>query len=374
MGGLRMSDLSVSQSCEPDISEKDILNSLPLAALVIRPDNRIALANAAAESLLGLAEAALRKAALDALFGIDNQISPLVERIRAGSGVVVARDLPLSGILKHMMADVQAAQIADHPGFVLLVLEERRLPGVMRRQSTVEGAARSVFGLAGMLAHEIKNPLSGIRGAAQLLEKQSAGRGRAMAILIRDEVDRIKRLVDQLESFTDVRPFTRQALNIHTVLNHVRAVAKSGFASHVQIVESYDPSLPPVLGDRDRLVQLFLNLVKNAAEAVPASGGVIRIGTAFRHGLRMAAPDGAPVDLPVEITISDNGPGIRADLADHIFEPFVTGREGGSGLGLAMVAKLVAELGGLVEVECPDQGGTHFILLFRAANDAGGEG
>ena len=136
------------------------------------------------------------------------------------------------------------------------------------RQMTHRSAARSVTGLAAMLAHEIKNPLSGIRGAAQLLETAVSDEDRALTRLITDETDRIVSLVDRMEIFSDERPIDRYPVNIHVVLDHVKAIAKNGFASQIKIVEDYDPSLPSVYANRDQLIQVFLNLVKNAAEAV----------------------------------------------------------------------------------------------------------
>lgn len=342
---------------------KDMLNAAPLAFLLLDAGNHVLFANAAAESLFGLGEDSLQRSKLSALFGEDEAVAALIGRIRRGSGVVVAREMAMKGPLAGLIVDLQAAQVADHDGHVLLLIEERRLPSVFRGQALVEGAIRSAYGLAGMLAHEIKNPLSGIRGAAQILEKTTEERGRAMAVLIRDEVDRIRRLLDQLETFTDSRPFDLKPVNIHTVLNHVRDVAGTGFAAGYVIEEHYDPSLPPVLGNRDSLVQIFLNLVKNAVEASGRDGGEIRLQTAYRHGLRLPQGEGGPVDLPIEITVSDNGPGVAPLLAEHIFDPFVTGREGGSGLGLAMVAKLVAGHGGLIELSNSPTGASFRILL-----------
>ena len=221
------------------------------------------------------------------------------------------------------------------------------------RQLTHRGAARSVTGLAAMLAHEIKNPLSGIRGAAQLLETSVEDDDRALTRLIRDEADRIVKLVDRMEVFSDDRPIERESVNIHAVLDRVRRLAKSGFARNIRILDDYDPSLPSVYANHDQLVQVFLNLVKNAAEAIgKAPDGEIVLSTAFRPGIRLSvAGNSDKVTLPLEFCVRDNGPGVPPDMVAHMFDPFVTSRANGTGLGLALVAKIVGDHGGVIECE-----------------------
>jgi two-component system nitrogen regulation sensor histidine kinase GlnL len=224
----------------------------------------------------------------------------------------------------------------------------------MDRQLTHRGAARSVIALAAMLAHEIKNPLSGIRGAAQLLEQAAGDEDRPLTKLICDETDRIVKLVDRMEVFSDERPTDREPVNIHVVLDHVKRLAQSGFARQVKFVEDYDPSLPPVLANRDQLVQVFLNLLKNAAEAMGegAVDGEIQLTTAFRPGVRLSVPGSKTrVSLPLEFCVKDNGPGVPEDLMPHLFDPFVTTKQSGSGLGLALAAKIVGDHGGIIECE-----------------------
>ncbi len=154
---------------------------------------------------------------------------------------------------------------------MVLVLQDSSAALALDRQLAFRGAARSVTGMAAVLAHEVKNPLSGIRGAAQLLEASVEDADRELTVLIRDEADRIRALVDRMEAFSE-KPISRNAVNIHRVLEHVRRLAQTGFAEHIRFQENYDPSLPPVWGNRDQLVQVVLNLVKNAAEAVSAAG------------------------------------------------------------------------------------------------------
>jgi two-component system nitrogen regulation sensor histidine kinase GlnL len=221
--------------------------------------------------------------------------------------------------------------------------------------------------MAAMLMHEIKNPLSGIRGAAQLLERGVAPGDQELTRLICDETDRIVGLIDRMEMFSDPRPIERQAVNIHEVLEHVRRLAQAGFARDLRFVESYDPSLPPVYGSRDLLTQVLLNLVKNAAEALPESGGQVLLSTAFQQGVRLAMGGGRErFDLPLVVTVQDNGPGIPEELQRHLFEPFVSTKPGGKGLGLALVAKIVGDHGGIIEAES-EPGRTSFRMMLPVA-------
>jgi two-component system nitrogen regulation sensor histidine kinase GlnL len=215
-----------------------------------------------------------------------------------------------------------------------------------------------------VLAHEIKNPLSGIRGAAQLIESERADSDRTLTQLICAESDRICKLVDRMQIFGDERPLQREPVNIHDVLDHVKQIAVTGFARQIKIVENYDPSLPAVPGDRDKLIQAFLNLVKNAAEAIGEErrDGQIALSTSFRPGVRLSVPGSqARVSLPLEIAVEDNGAGVPADLMQNLFDPFVTTKPSGTGLGLALVAKIVGDHGGVIEYESRPR-----LTVFRA--------
>lgn len=342
----------------------EILGTLPTPVLVLDPESQVAYANLAAETFLNASQTSLKERGLDALLPSDSPVLSLVHEARLLRGNYAAYDIEIGLITgaRHR-ADVLIAPIAESPGWLSVSFQTRAVASMVDRQMVHQGAARSAVGVAALLAHEIKNPLSGIRGAAQLLAQTSDAESQELTSLICEEVDRIRALVDRMEGFTDTRPLERGPQNIHAILSHVRRVAEQGVAKGLKISESYDPSLPPVSGNRDALIQVFLNLVKNAAEALGERGGEIRITTAYRHGLRVAVRGSSRrVSVPIEICVIDNGPGVPPELADCLFDPFVTSKRSGGGLGLALVAKIVGDHGGIVEY---DRSATPMRTTFR---------
>ena len=330
-----------------------ILGALPDPVIVVNSSGHICFVNPAAEQFLGTGAAALRGVALADLVAPHSPLLALVNSVRRIGNTISEYDVLLDGPrLGSRLVTIQGALSGEGADMLVLTLHERSMPEKLDRQLIHRSAARSITAMAAMLGHEVKNPLSGIRGAAQLLEQDANSSGRELTRLICAEVDRIVALVDRMESFSDYRPIEREAVNIHEVLGRVRKAAQSGFARHVRLVEEYDPSLPPVHGNRDLLVQAFLNLVKNAAEALPGSIGEIVLGTAYRLGLRLAGPGGAGRrHLPLMVSVSDNGSGIPEDLHPYLFDPFVTSKRNGTGLGLALVAKVVGDHGGVIEFD-----------------------
>lgn len=314
----------------------------------------------------------MRRARLDDLVAFGSPLLLLVDDARLRRAVVneyrQTLSLPRNGIER--VVDIHVAGLGGNAQELVIMLQERTMAEKMDRQLSHRGAARSVSALAAMLAHEIKNPLSGIRGAAQLLEADISDSERPLTRLICDETDRIVKLVDRMEVFSDGRPPECEALNIHEVLDHVKRIAEAGFARHIRFAETYDPSLPPVFANRDQLIQVFLNLVKNAAEAIGADmpDGEIELATAFRHGVRLRLPGSRePITLPIEVCVRDNGPGVAPEIAANLFDPFVTNKASGTGLGLALVAKIIGDHGGTVECESQPRRTTFRVMLPMAA-------
>jgi len=351
-------DLSVAQLA---------INSIGHPVIMVDGEGFITFANAEAENFFRLSATMLARNKLADFVPFGSPLLTLVDQARERRAPFNEYRVDISSprLGPDKIVDIYVAAVSELPDSAVIMFQERSMAEKIDRQMTHRGAARSVTGLAAMLAHEIKNPLSGIRGAAQLLEHVVSDEDRSLARLITEETDRIVALVDRMEVFSDERPVDREPVNIHVVLDYVKAIAKNGFARHISIVEEYDPSLPPILANRDQLVQVFLNLIKNAAEAIGnTSGGEIKLSTAFRPGIRFSVPGTRErVSLPMEFCVQDNGPGVPEDIHSIIFDPFITTKQNGSGLGLALVAKIVGAHGGVIECDSSSRGTTFRILM-----------
>jgi two-component system nitrogen regulation sensor histidine kinase GlnL len=325
--------------------------SLPFPTLLIDTAGTILEANPAAETFLNTSARALRgQPVLDRL-SIDAPMEDALARARANQSPLNINDVDVtSGERPPVQCTIHLAPMHDNPGVVMLILSPRELADRLGRSMGAKTAARSAIGMAEMLAHEIKNPLAGISGAAQLLSMNLPPEDQEMTDLIVEETRRIVKLLEQVEQFGNLRPPDRKPVNIHDALDRARRSALVGFAAHMTIVEDYDPSLPSTFADNDQLMQVFLNLIKNAAEASP-KGGTIRLHTFYDLSLRIRRKDGISAALPLQVEIIDDGPGIKPEIAANIFEPFVSGRENGTGLGLALVSKIISDHEGWISMD-----------------------
>ena len=355
-----------------DVAADSILNALASAIIVVNGASAIVHVNSAAENFLQGGAEHLKGRALLELLPNDSPLFSLIQQVRDRGFPISEYGVTLESprIGKHFV-NLHASPLAEDQKSVVVTLQQRSIADKIDRQLTHRGAARSVTAMAAMLAHEVKNPLSGIRGAAQLLEQNSTGDDRALTELICDEADRICNMVDRMEVFSESGPLERQAVNIHQVLDRVQHLAKNGFGKHLRYVTNFDPSLPPVHGNRDQLVQAFLNLIKNAAEAAPTKGGEIILETAYQHGVRFAVPGaGSRIHLPLRVSVKDNGEGIPEDIQEYLFDPFVTSKPQGSGLGLALVAKIIGDHGGVIECQSEPKKTEFRVMLPMAEGNA----
>ncbi|KFE35357.1 two-component system sensor histidine kinase NtrB [Thioclava atlantica] len=328
-----------------------IWNSLPTPALLIDGEDRVDEVNPAAEAFLNLSAKSLRHQPIGERLAISAPLEEIFRRVRENRSSLFVNDVEVTtGEKAPVQCNLQAAPVGEDPHRILLLIEPRELADRLGRASLVKSAARSAIGMAEMLAHEIKNPLAGIAGAAQLLSMNLTGEDLELTDLIVDETRRVVKLLEQVEQFGNVRPPEKKPVNIHDVLDRARKSAMVGFGAHMLIEEDYDPSLPATLGDADQLTQVFLNLLKNAAEAADGAGK-IKIRTFYEHSLRLRRPDGSGQSLPLQVEIIDDGPGIPGEIANEIFEPFVSGRENGTGLGLALVSKIISDHDGWITLD-----------------------
>src|SRR5258706_14271609 len=354
--------------------EAAIVGALPMPIILVGPQYQLLHANQAAEQFFDMGVGLVLKQKLGDLLPFGSPLLQLIGQARERGASIAERNVDLTTPrLGERVADVTLTPALEDGG-VIVLLQERGLAYRIDRQLLTRGAARSMSGMAAVLAHEIKNPLAGIRGAAQLLEDAVSPEDRVLAELIRNEADRIRALIDRMEAFGDPMALSRTPVNIHEVLDRVKLVAETSFGRRLRIVENFDPSLPPGWGDRASLIQAFMNIMRNAADAAPPDNGEIVLSTAYRPGVRIATGGVGPgqkqrLSLPLEVTVRDNGSGISADLLPYIFDPFITTKSHGAGLGLPLVAKIIADHGGVIECESQSRR-TLFPLLLPWASGA----
>lgn len=337
-----------------------MMDDWPFPLFKLDQTDAIIWANQASQEWLGKSLRQIESKVLWDVLETDPDTRAIAMKARAESGAVTSRHIAVKSFGtsgEGRLAHLTAYPTVDGTGLSIWFV------GPEPRETKMGG--QIVTGMGRMIAHELKNPLAGIKGAAQLLRDDvESEEGLALIDLIGSEIDRIRRLADRMEKLGDENPSVAERVNIHEILRQARRVIQS---ANPKIVfdERYDPSLPHVLGDPDTLMQALLNLIKNAAESA-GSSGQIRLETSFRAGVRSGK---SSRQLPVQIRIIDDGPGISKDLLAQIFQPFVTTKPEGQGLGLALVSKVAAAHEGLVEVQSVP-GRTVFSLLLPSPKEA----
>lgn len=352
-------------------NDRSIWASLPIPALIVGPDDIIIDINSAAEGFFNVSAKTLRNTPVWDQVMINDPLETAFERARSSGTPLFVNDVDVGGGARApMQSDLQVAPLMDNPGYMIFMISPRELAGRMTQNHSVKSAAKSAIGMAEMLAHEIKNPLAGITGAAQLLSMNLGKDDLELTDLIVEESRRIVKLLGQVEQFGNLSAPDFQPVNIHDVLDRARRSALLGFGAHMKIVEDYDPSLPLAYGDPDQLLQVVLNLLKNASQAAGDTPGTIRLHSYFEHSFRLRRADGTGQSLPLQIEIIDDGPGLPENIKGDIFDPFVSGRENGTGLGLALVSKIISDHSGWISVTSVPGKTTFRISLARAPKDA----
>ncbi|SHI43320.1 two-component system, NtrC family, nitrogen regulation sensor histidine kinase GlnL [Palleronia salina] len=326
--------------------------SIPVPVLLVDQDDMIAEANSEAEDFLMASARSLRGQPLFDRISVDSPLDEAFERVRSNRAALYINNVDVSGGNRPPEnCNLQIAPLQGVDGGLLVMMTPRQMAGRLSNTGSVKSSARSAIGMAEMLAHEIKNPLAGITGAAQLLSMNLTNGDLQLTDLIVAESRRIVALVNQFEEFGNLRPPQRSEVNIHDITDRALRTAGVSFAAHMRLVQNYDPSLPATFVDADQIQQVFLNLIRNAAQAAEPDGGTITIKTFYDHALRVRRSDGSAAALPLQVEVIDDGKGLPPELADAVFDPFVSGRENGTGLGLALVSKIISEHDGLITVE-----------------------
>lgn len=337
---------------------------LIFAVLLLDPDLVVREVNPAAEDLLHRSAGRLVGEGLLDLLALDD---PRVEQRLADSDArLTVRGLALRCGERAMQANVTVSPLASHPGWRVMTISE-----VGQGEMGDDGGEETTLRAPAILAHEIKNPLAAIRGAGQLVARKLGEKDKPLATMISDEVDRIARLVDRMQRLGSERVDPVAPTNLHAAVRSAIATVRAAGAGGVELIEEFDPSLPPVLASRDALEQVLINLVSNARDACAnAPEPRVTIRTRFVSGLVSNLSFGRTVRLPIEVTVSDNGPGIDPALRDHVFEPFVTSKASGQGLGLALVRKLVRDMNGRIGHQRDERAGlTEFRIHLPVARE-----
>jgi two-component system nitrogen regulation sensor histidine kinase GlnL len=341
---------------------ENLWETLPFPAFVVAATGEITHANAAAELLASTSQRQMKTKLLSQLFSQNSVVVDTVNQAIKDTGSVTQYNVDVAIIGKAaIVCNVYVSFLKSDQSSIMLVVQPTGVAQKMSQSLTNLSAARSVTAMAAMLAHEIRNPLAGISGAAQLLAMNASDEDIELSEMIDQEAKRIGQLVDRVEHFGDQRPMDVRPVNIHDVLDRAQRAAKAGYAAHISFTVEYDPSLPDAAGDADQLLQVFQNIIKNSAEAVEGNRGHIKVRTSYNSGVKLAMQGNKTQNLPLQIEIIDNGCGVPSSLITEIFDPFVTSKSNGTGLGLSLVSKIIAAHGGLIECNSAD-GRTMFCV------------
>ncbi|MGY9041486.1 MAG: two-component system sensor histidine kinase NtrB [Alphaproteobacteria bacterium] len=349
-----------------------IMNSMTFPVIIIDLDKKISIINIAGENFLKSSSKMILGKSIESFLPFSSPLMDLISKCKSEELGFNEYGLDLSNpmIGERIDIDVQVTRLNDEKIMIIFIDNSFERNFLFRGQSNTEGKTLSYFG--SMLAHEVKNPLAGIRGAAQLIEKQYPQLNNKLTSLICNEVDRIKRLIENIETFDTPHSFDLKPLNIHSILRHTSDVVKNSQEIKLEINEYFDPSIPNILGNKDQLIQLFLNLMTNSCDAITEENknnkskiARIDLFTSFQHNkIFKNRPSGEKINLPIEIRVSDNGSGIIDSYQKNIFKPFVSSKKSSkSGLGLAMVKKIIDDHNGTINFVTSPEGTTFSINL-----------
>ena len=325
--------------------------SIPLPSIVLNEDDIVVEVNPPGEGFLNASNKSLKNKSIWEIINIETFLEDSFKKVKKFNSPLFVTDVKVGANGREPIpCNIQIAPIIGLDRSTIILIAPREITGRISQSKSVKTAAKSAIGMAEMLAHEIKNPLAGITGAAQLLSMGLSASDLEITDLIVAETRRILSLLEQVEQFGNLKPIDPKPLNIHDVIDRARRSAQLGFSAHINFKEDYDPSLPLVYGDTDQLLQVFLNLIKNASEAQPNNGN-IKLRTYFEHSFKLRRVDGSEHSMPIQVEVMDNGPGVSEDIRDEIFDPFVSGRNNGTGLGLALTSKIISDHNGLISLD-----------------------
>lgn len=363
----RIEDATLANDADSSYPDADAqIAGLVFSLLLVDQETRVVQANHAAENMLGRSA---KRMIGQPLLEVIGPLDPRVEaRLLTPDAALVARDIGVVAADAEFRVNLTVSPLGSHPGWRVVTLSQ-----IGHDEAGSDDELGSSLGAPSVLAHEIKNPLAAIRGAGQLVARKLPHGDKKLARMITDEVDRIARLIDRMQQLGARTPEEATACNPHEAIRSAIATVRAAGSNDIEFAEEFDPSLPPVLVNRDALEQVLINLISNARDAASqVTEGKITVQTRFVSGLAFSAIRfGRAVRLPIEITVSDNGDGIDPAMRDHVFEPFVSSKQSGQGLGLALVRKLVRDMNGSISHERNTREGITFFRLHLPVARAG---